>query len=1098
MIAFKKPAVRKIFLIGTTVLLVTGVAFIFHSRKARQISPQTAKQPVGVTAPQSVADRHNPQTDTATLIAPVSAGTIAANHDQHHRRRTDVRASLATQPSGANASAPAGSNDAAGTDALTQKQRAILETIPSARFRDELLSLAPDARTFAFKTLAANRIPAADFASLHLTPKGHLYYACRFVAGNHSGGATAETSTSGALDPVVAAAAVPINQPPVRHSRPGSTKVLFLDFGGGLIENTAWNKSYEVNLYRALPYNIDGDSTTFNEQEQDNIVKIWERVSEYFSAFDVDVTTEKPAVFTRTTGRVLITRSNDANGRKMPAAADGADGVAIFQRFGWLGYETDYSPAFIYYDKLNSINADIAYATAHEFGHNLGLSHDGPGYQTNSDDFGYYPGHGAGATSWGTIMGNAYNTNRRNVYQWSKGEYYSANNKEDDLMIIEGKFGYRGIIAATTRAAALPLTTGDDGILGASGLIRNADEPHYYGINLSAPGTIDFSLYPARVSGTGTIIGSTDLKLEILDSSGNLNSSNDSPTLTHATLSRQLTAGQWYLRITSGSTGNPHANSISSRTGYTAYGSIGQYTLTSNLVQSNPSLAAALAGELTWTKEPGADTEWFGQTTTTHDGVAAAQSGTLAQGQSSGVLTTVEGSGTLSFWWKISADAADTLVFATTDLSTALTETPACITGQLGWEKKIIPIPTTGTHQFGWTFDKASAGTTGAAWVDQVVWTPDNFNPVIAPSTKEADSGSGHFTLTATTSKTWTATTDDSWLGVTPASGNAGSQTLTITHDANDTGSPRRATVTITSGGISRVCEVAQPAHIPLATALDNNLVWTTGGSNIWRSQTITTHDGRHAARSGIILGTSSTNVNIGQNTWLQTTVTGPGIVSFWWKVSSEAEERDEDGDPWGDILYFKVNGEERARISGEKDWARRAVPITGTGAQTLTWLYQKDPYLDIGGDAAWLDQVVWTTGTDITLSISPGTKQVSASRNTFPVTADTDVEWAASTSVSWLTVSPATGVATGSFIVTCATNSSPNPRTGIITVTAGNRTATCTVTQQGATNTGSNDNDNSGGGGGGGGAPSLWSLALIGMLFGIRKIVRMRARGTR
>ncbi|AWI09055.1 BACON domain-containing protein [Ereboglobus luteus] len=908
----------------------------------------------------------------------------------------------------------------------------------------------------------------------------------------------------------------------MRHSRPGATKVIFLDFGGGTIENTAWNKSYEVDRYRATPYNIDGDATTFNEQEQENIVRIWERVSEYFSAFDVDVTTEKPAIFTRTTGRVLITRSSDANGRKMPAAADGADGVAILQAFGWLGYETDLSPVFIYYDTLKSINADIAYAAAHEFGHNLGLSHDGPGYQTSSDDFGYYPGHGTGATSWGTIMGNAYNANRRNVYQWSKGEYYSANNKEDDLMIIEGKLGYRGVIAATTRATALPLTTGDDGSIGASGLIRNADEPHYYGINLSSPGSINFSLYPTRVSGTGTIIGSTDLKLEILDSSGNLNSSNNAPTLTYATLSKQLDAGQWYLRITSGSTGNPYATSISTRTGYTAYGSIGQYTLSTNLVQSNPSLAAALASELTWTKEPGADAEWFGQTTTTYDGVAAAQSGALAQGQSSGVLTTVEGSGTVSFWWKISADAADALVFATTDLSTALTETPESITGQQDWAKKTIAITTTGTHQFGWTFDKASAGTTGAAWVDQVVWTPDNFNPAITPNTKEADSAAGQFTLTATTSKTWTATTDASWLGVTPASGNAGSQTLTVTHNANDTGSPRRATITITSGGISRVCEVAQPAHIPLATALDNNLVWTTGaedenGSAIdapWTTQTITTHDGQHAARSGIILGTSTSGVEDGQQTWIQTTVTGEGILSFWCKVSSEPWSKDEHG-TWGDFLYFyidgreqtfysdgkaqtfEMNGRQRSGLGGEHDWAQHIFVITGTGEHKLKWLYDKDPAGSIGADGVWLDQVTWTTGTDITLSVSPVAKQVSGSRNNFTVTVDSNITWTAASSASWLTVSPAAGVATGSFIVTCATNTSSNSRTGVVTVTAGNRTASCTVTQEGATNTGTNDNNNSGGGGGGG-APSLWSLALICLLFGLRKIIRMRELGAR
>src|SRR6185295_11944565 len=68
-------------------------------------------------------------------------------------------------------------------------------------------------------------------------------------------------------------------------------------------------------------------------------------------------------------------------------------------------------------------------------GHNLGLSHDG-----RTDGAQYYGGHGSGETSWGPIMGTGYN---RNVSQWSKGEYYLANNTQDDLAIISAKISYR-------------------------------------------------------------------------------------------------------------------------------------------------------------------------------------------------------------------------------------------------------------------------------------------------------------------------------------------------------------------------------------------------------------------------------------------------------------------------------------------------------------------------------------------------------------------------------------------------------------------------------------------------------------------------------
>src|SRR6185436_15680334 len=67
---------------------------------------------------------------------------------------------------------------------------------------------------------------------------------------------------------------------------------------------------------------------------------------------------------------------------------------------------------------------------------------------------------------------------------------------------------------------------------------------------------------------------------------------------------------------------------------------------------------------------------------------------------------------------------------------------------------------------------------------------------------------------------------------------------------------------------------------VPLAAALDaNTLIWSTSGSPPWVGQTATSHDGTDAARSG--------RIGDGLTTSFQTTVAGPGVVSFWWKVSS-------------------------------------------------------------------------------------------------------------------------------------------------------------------------------------------------------------------
>src|SRR5690606_12306965 len=86
--------------------------------------------------------------------------------------------------------------------------------------------------------------------------------------------------------------------------------------------------------------------------------------------------------------------------------------------------------------------------------------------------------------------------------------------------------------------------------------------------------------------------------------------------------------------------------------------------------------------------------------------------------------------------------------------------------------------------------------------------------------------------------------------------------------------------------------------------------------------------------------------------TWVQTTVTGPGTLTFWWKVSSESDY---------DWLEFSIDGTlQSGRISGNVDWTKKTYTLAA-GAHTLRWRYSKDGSVVSGSDAAWLDEVVWT-----------------------------------------------------------------------------------------------------------------------------------------
>lgn len=470
-----------------------------------------------------------------------------------------------------------------------------LAAIPPGLFRTLLLQLAPEARDRALITLARQPVPVADYASLRITPQGGIYYACSFtaVAGAPHGAAGAPAG-EGAIPPApaervgqrvaagLALAPVPIATPPLRHSRPGASKVLYLDFNGHTLAGTTWNDGGTTFLAR--PYDTDGDETSFSDAEQAVILEVWARVAEDYAPFDVDVTTEEPAVFTNTTGRALITRNIDANGALMPSSTAG--GVAVLNVFGENGYAAMNSPAFAYFNNVGATNAgNIAEVISHELGHNLGLSHDG-----RSDDPAtpaaeaseYYGGHGTGETSWGPIMGTGYG---RNVSQWSKGDYYVANNKaQDDFAVIAGKLSYRPDEAGATTTAAATRGIGA-GTVSLSGVLAHVADVDVVAFNAGA-GAVTLNV-ATLVAASGTRGGNADVKLELLDAAGTVLATADPAETTGASLTRTLAAGLHYVRLTPSGTGDPFS---SSPTGYTAYGSAGQYTLTGNFVAAAPVL----------------------------------------------------------------------------------------------------------------------------------------------------------------------------------------------------------------------------------------------------------------------------------------------------------------------------------------------------------------------------------------------------------------------------------------------------------------------------------------------------------------------------
>ena len=153
--------------------------------------------------------------------------------------------------------------------------------------------------------------------------------------------------------------------------------------------------------------------------------------------------------------------------------------------------------------------------------------------------------------------------------------------------------------------------------------------------------------------------------------------------------------------------------------------------------------------------------------------------------------------------------------------------------------------------------------------------------------------------------------------------------------------------VRIYSGELSgsNVAVLAGIVYGQLGTALNAPaLPWITSGDSKWFVETTNTYDGVSAAQSGVL--TDNTKYSS-----LQTTVTGPGTLTFWWDAAYN-DNFDLEFDIDGGYGIFTDDDD----YSGN-EWTQDTFTIPA-GVHTLTWFgYNADSTNDTG----WLDQVVFT-----------------------------------------------------------------------------------------------------------------------------------------
>lgn len=368
------------------------------------------------------------------------------------------------------------------------------------------------------------------------------------------------------------------------HSRPGSARTILLDFDGQDLTDSIWNPN-RPERFSVEAFTLDADAASFSTAERRDIFTIWQRLAEDFAPFDVDVTTEDP-------GRAALSRDSEADtvyGTRVQITRNtfipgcGCGGLAYVGIFNQPLPHPDQpadflQPAMVFFDALGSTEDGIADAAAHEAGHNLGLLHDGDslseyhGPQTPSDS--------PLATTWAPIMGLPFGAR---VTQWSNGDYPSASNQQDDFAVI-ASFGAPAIEDEVSDALDAPgMLTGND-IAGRtqfdrSGVIGDAADIDVYAFAAgSGPFVIDVQTAP-----TGANL---DIEARLYDAAGIVVAQDNPADGTAAHLAGTLPGGVYRLWLDGVGARDP-------QTGYSDYGSAGQYRLVGSVVGSG--LAAPIA-----------------------------------------------------------------------------------------------------------------------------------------------------------------------------------------------------------------------------------------------------------------------------------------------------------------------------------------------------------------------------------------------------------------------------------------------------------------------------------------------------------------------
>jgi hypothetical protein len=333
------------------------------------------------------------------------------------------------------------------------------------------------------------------------------------------------------------------------QSKPGSPYVFYLNLAAVMSGSTPLNGVTKENMYRA-----------------------WQSIADQYSMLNLNVTTSRAVYDAARNANLLrtgIINFVNADGRSnAPLRSFGTTAAGTLYRNPSSGFDYGYG---------------IGMTGAHEVGHQMGMNHDRGG--SGGEYF-----EGIAAYQWGPIMGNYWmgGSWANQLFTWSRGEYTTASNFEDDLRImnVDEQVPYMADDNATSKALVL----GAGGQISATsnfGQIERTGDTDTFTFTTSGVSTLNLRIDPLEY------LRMLDVAATIYNQAGAVVASSNLAVNRSAQFSNlSLTAGTYRLVIRGGAEGTP-AN------GFSNYSSLGYYGMQGNLsgevVSQYPALTSGVA-----------------------------------------------------------------------------------------------------------------------------------------------------------------------------------------------------------------------------------------------------------------------------------------------------------------------------------------------------------------------------------------------------------------------------------------------------------------------------------------------------------------------